>query len=96
MKGRLESLSLRAGWFARARGRVWAHSYSGVWSASKLLCVWQEQLVVPGQFLFGLRDSFLPSDDEGQGEGPEFSRCRQDPGCLRRNPSVGAPTSVQT
>ena len=69
-----------------ALGKVWLHCYSGVWSASKLLCVWQQQPVIPGQFLFGLRNSFLPSDDEGQGEGPEFSRCRQDPGHLGRNP----------
>ena len=50
--------------------------------------VWQEQPVAPGQFLSGLRDGFLPSDDEGitwlrgQDKGPEFSQCRQDPGCL--------------
>ena len=70
---------------------VESHSDSGAWSASRLSCVWQGQPVSSGQFHSHLRDGFLPSDDDGvtwlsgQDEGPEFSRCRQDPGCLGRN-----------
>lgn len=51
--------------------------------------VWQEQPVAPGQFLSVVSGTdFLPSDDEGitwlqgQDKGPEFSQCKQDPGCL--------------
>ena len=96
MKGHLESLFLSVcRVVTMALRRVWPHSNSAVWSAPKLLCVQKEQIVVPGQFLPHLRDGFLSSDDEGvmwlrgQDEGPEFSWCRQDPGCLRRNLSVG-------
>ena len=74
-----------------ALGKVWLHCHSGEWSASKLLCVRQEQPVAAGRFLSGL-SGFLPSDGEGvallqgQAGGPAFPRCRQDPGHLGRNP----------
>lgn len=64
MKGRLESLSLRAGWLpgpGEESGPILTVGCGLHLSSS----VWQEQPVAPGQFLSGLRDGFLPSDDEG-------------------------------
>ena len=90
MKVHLESPFLSP---CRVVAEAWveSHSDSGAWSALRLSCVRQGWPVSPGQFHSHLRDSFLPSDDEGvtwlsgQDKGPEFSWCRQDPGCLGRN-----------
>ena len=84
------TLSAPAGWLLWLWGKSGPSVKSWVWSASKLFCL-TGAACLSGQFLSRLRDGFLPSDDEGvsllqgQGEGPEFSRCRQDPGHLGRN-----------
>ena len=63
--------------------------------------VWQEQPVAPGQFLSGLRDGFLPSDDEGiallrgQDKGLSFHGANRTQVVFEGIP-IGAPTSMQT
>ena len=103
MKGHLESLSAYAGWLP------WPCEESG--PTLTVQCSLHLSFRVSGRSRLSFLDRFFLVSEmaffhqmmkgwcgwlRGPDEGPEFSRCRQDPGCLRRNPSVGAPTSVQT
>ena len=67
---------------------VESHADSGVWSASRLSWSGRDSLSLLASFFLISGTAFfhqMMKWPSGQDEGPEFSQCRQDPGCLGRN-----------